>query len=669
MPDHLKPNARPHARPAAIVQDDDSRSVVLNEEGWFVRRRDSGETALLEASLDLYFFGYGNAYAAALRDFYRVSGQPPALPRYALGVWWSRYWPYTDRELIALVEQFQSQEIPIAVSIADMDWHVVQNDYTNGWTGYTWNRHLFPDPPAFLRAMHERGVRVGLNLHPADGVHPHEAQYKEMREAVGGACVGDAEPVPFGPADARFMEAYLRLLHRPLEQQGVDLWWIDWQQGERSGLPGLDPLLALNHAHFMDLRRDGIPRVILSRYGGLGSHRYPVGFSGDSVATWESLAFQPELTATAANVGYGWWSHDIGGHMAGSGSPELYLRWVQFGVFSPIFRVHSSRNPYNVRLPWEFDGETGRALQDAFKLRGNLIPYIATHLARHTEGDLPLCTPMYYHYPEIGAAYEVSSQYMFGNDLLVAPFIEPVDPEVGLARRLVWIPPGDWYHLFSGERFVGPRRVGYYGGIHDIPVFARGGALVPMQLDGISPGEPHPGRIELHVFPAEASTAELIEDDGVRIRFGQRQANGVLDVALEVDGDSTAHEREIIVELCGFTTPSGSTGAPSTESRIGPFTVASGPRSVIQVRWDGSPGVEPEHLRAVRARRLLIAMDVPDTVKRTVGARITNDFGLRALEGSIERLTPTQVRALAETVSGRAFEELLLSIGEVESVR
>ncbi len=650
---------------------DDSRSVVLNEDGWFVRRRDPGETVLLETSLDLYFFGYGNAYAEALRDFYRVSGQPPALPRYALGVWWSRYWPYTDRELIALVEQFQSREIPIAVSIADMDWHVVENDYTNGWTGYTWNRDLFPDPPAFLREMHERGVRVGLNLHPADGVHPHEAQYEAMREAMGGARAGDAEPVPFEPADARFMEAYLRLLHRPLEDQGVDLWWIDWQQGEQSGLPALDPLLALNHAHFLDLRRDGTPRIVLSRYAGLGSHRYPVGFSGDSIATWESLAFQPELTATAANVGYGWWSHDIGGHMAGNGSPELYLRWVQFGVFSPIFRVHSSRNPYNVRLPWEFDGEIGHALEDAFKLRGRLIPYIATHLARHADGGIPLCTPMYYHYPEIDAAFDASSQYMFGNDLLVAPFVEPIESEVGLARRLVWIPPGDWYHLFSGERFVGPRRVGYYGGIHDTPLFARGGALVPMQSNGIPPSEPHPGRIELHVFPADASNAELIEEDGVSIRFGQREENGVLelDVALEVEGTSTTNEREILVELRGFAPPIGSTGAPLTESRIGPFIVGSDRRRAIQVRWDGSPGVEPEHLRAARARRLLLAMDVPDTVKRTVGARLAEHFDLRALEGSIERLSPVQARALAETVSGRAFEDVLLATGEVERSR
>ncbi|MFW6313181.1 MAG: TIM-barrel domain-containing protein, partial [Spirochaetota bacterium] len=306
---------------------DDSQSVVLEEGEWFARRRDPAETALLEASEDLYFFGYGRDFERALRDFYRVSGPPPALPRYALGVWWSRYWPYSDRELLALVDEFQSHDIPIAVSIADMDWHIVENEYTNGWTGYTWNRDLFPDPPAFLSAMHERGVRVGLNLHPADGVHPHEAQYEAMRAATIGSRTGDAphfdtEPVAFEPHDARFMEAYLRLLHRPLEEQGVDLWWIDWQQGERSGLPGLDPLLALNHAHFLDLRRDGTPRLILSRYAGLGSHRYPVGFSGDSIATWESLAFQPELTSTAANVGYGWWSHDIGGHMAGNGSPE-----------------------------------------------------------------------------------------------------------------------------------------------------------------------------------------------------------------------------------------------------------------------------------------------------------------------------------------------------------
>src|SRR5690606_29482521 len=115
---------------------------------------------------------------------------------------------------------------------------------------------------------------------------------------------------------------------------------------------------------------------IFSRWGGLGNHRYPIGFSGDTHVTWRSLAYQPYFTATAANVGYGWWSHDIGGHTFGIEEPELYLRWVQYGVFSPIFRLHSTKNHFHERLPWKYDAEIGRLASDMLRLRHQLIPYL-----------------------------------------------------------------------------------------------------------------------------------------------------------------------------------------------------------------------------------------------------------------------------------------------------
>ena len=119
------------------------------------------------------------------------------------------------------------------------------------------------------------------------------------------------------------MRAYFEVLHRALERQGVDFWWVDWQSGPYSRAAGIDPLWILNHLHFLDNNdttpRNGAAGLTFSRYAGPGSHRYPIGFSGDTVISWASLAFQPEFTATASNIGYGWWSHDIGGHFWGEG--------------------------------------------------------------------------------------------------------------------------------------------------------------------------------------------------------------------------------------------------------------------------------------------------------------------------------------------------------------
>ena len=192
-------------------------------------------------------------------------------------------------------------------------------------------------------------------MHPAEGVHAHEAAYAAIAKRMGIDPAAEL-PVSFDPTDPDFVEAYLEELHHPLEDEGVDFWWLDWQQGGVTKVPGLDPLWLLNHLHFLDSGRDGRRPLTFSRYAGIGSHRYPIGFSGDTHITWESLDFQPYFTATASNAGYGWWSHDIGGHFKGYRDDELATRWVQLGVFSPVNRLHSGLNPFNTKEPWRFDG-------------------------------------------------------------------------------------------------------------------------------------------------------------------------------------------------------------------------------------------------------------------------------------------------------------------------
>ena len=302
---------------------DDSSSLVFDEAGW-LEARDAPAGAL-----DLYFLGYGHAYQDCLADFCKVAGPVPVLPRWVLGNWWSRYWRYTQQELGDLMLDFEANQVPLSVCIIDMDWHLTDTgNACSGWTGYTWNRDLFPDPPGFVRFLHELGLRTALNLHPAEGIHSHEAMYPQMAEAVG-IDPASERPVQFDIEDPAFAKAYFEFLHHPQEAQGVDFWWVDWQQGNPSRLPGLNLLWWINHLHFHDLGRDDQKRPFLfSRWGGLGNHRYPIGFSGDTIVSWESLAFQPCFTAVAANVGYGWWSHDIGGHMNGVEDPELYTRWV-----------------------------------------------------------------------------------------------------------------------------------------------------------------------------------------------------------------------------------------------------------------------------------------------------------------------------------------------------
>ena len=180
------------------------------------------------------------------------------VPRYALGNWWSRYYKYTEKTYKELMERFEQEQIPFSVAVIDMDWHLVDIDpkYGSGWTGYTWNRDFFPDPEGFLKWLHERNMRVTLNVHPADGVRAHEEQYRAVAEEMG-ADWEKEQPVNFDPADPKFLEACFKHIYHPMEDQGVDFWWLDWQSGGISKVEGLDPLWVLNHYHYLDNKRGG----------------------------------------------------------------------------------------------------------------------------------------------------------------------------------------------------------------------------------------------------------------------------------------------------------------------------------------------------------------------------------------------------------------------------
>ena len=488
---------------------DDTRSLAIEQDGELYPRDMDLEYQ------DIYFFGHGLDYKQALKDFSLVAGKAPLIPRWALGNWWSRYWAYSAEELLLLMNEFKERRIPLSVCVIDMDWHITEtgND-SSGWTGYTWNRDLFPDPQSFLGSLHQMGLKTTMNLHPADGIYPHEDQYQRMCEATGMDPVSE-NPVKFDLSNPDFTAAYFPILHHPLENMGVDFWWIDWQQGSESEFDGLDPLWWLNHHHYYDnLNRKPGPGLIFSRYGGLGSHRYPIGFSGDTIVNWGSLAYQPYFTATSANVNYGWWSHDIGGHMHGIKDPELFIRWVQFGVFSPIFRLHSSNQPEQERRPWGYGGEVEKITREYMRLRHRLIPYLYTMVYRSHQDDLPLVLPLYYEWPDEEKSCQYADQYLFGSELLVAPFLGPRDKKTQLCEKEIWLPDGTWFDFFNGTEYSGNTVDVIKGDLSQIPVFARAGAIVPLACEGDVFGTGNPSSLDIVLFPGRDNQFVLIEDNG-----------------------------------------------------------------------------------------------------------------------------------------------------------
>lgn len=503
----------------------DFRFEQGEESPWpWVMERPSGDRQ------DWYFFGYGHNYRKALGDYVRVAGRIPLPPRFAFGAWWSRYWAYSDQEIEEIIRGFHQNSTPLAVFVIDMDWHPIfgghfgdhdASGHSKGWTGYSWNKLLFPDPDQFLAKLHGDGLKTSLNLHPASGIQSWEDGYPAMARAMG-IDPATKQYVPFDITDKKFATNYFNLILHPLEKQGVDFWWLDWQQEPTTKLPGVTPTWWINYVHFTDQQREGHRPLLFHRWGGLGNHRYQIGFSGDTISVWDSLAFQPWFTATAANVGYAYWSHDIGGHMPGAVEPELYTRWVQFGAFSPILRTHTTKNPEAERRIWAYPEPYSQVLRSAFQLRYALQPYIYTE-ARHTyDTGVAFLRPLYYDWPKASEAYTSRNEYLFGDEMLAAPVVAPEDKVSQLATEKIWLPEGDWIEWPTGKHLSGPATVERSFSIDQIPVYLRAGAIVPMQPEMSYTGQMRVDPLIVNVWPlvpGASSSYTVYEDSGVSVEY------------------------------------------------------------------------------------------------------------------------------------------------------
>lgn len=497
---------------------DDSRGFLFDNSEWaWVKQRPDGD------GQDWYFLGYGHDYKAALKDYTVFAGKIPLPPRYAFGYWWSRYWAYSDNELRELVNDFHRYDIPLDVLVIDMDWHYTTPG-KGGWTGWTWNERLFPDHKALLKDLKKDNLKITLNLHPADGVAAYEAQYPEVARDMG-MDLQKGETIPWVSSDKRFIRSMFdRILH-PMERTGVDFWWLDWQQFPYDlRVDSLSNTWWLNYCFFTDMERQGIARPMLyHRWGGLGNHRYQIGFSGDSFITWESLDYQPYFNATASNVLYGYWSHDIGGHMAGRVQPEMYTRWLQFGCVAPIMRTHSTKDFGMNKEPWVFDKRHTNIIRQTIQQRYQLAPYIYAMARKAYEEGLSLCRPLYYDYPENPEAYDFKNQYMFGDQLLVAPVTFPADG-TGYARLKVWLPAGnDWYEWHTGTLLQGGQVVERPFAIDEYPLYLKAGSILPFygKVDNLNSNKEE---INVTVFPGDKGSFTMYEDNGNDNEYAARFA-------------------------------------------------------------------------------------------------------------------------------------------------
>ncbi len=481
---------------------DDSTDLLLTGDWVSARPKTAGQ--------DWYLFGYGSNYRAALKSLTAVGGDVPLPRKNLLGTWFSRYWAFSSTDYRNIVEEYKQHDFPLDNIVLDMDWH------KDGWTGWSWNRKLLPDAEKLLADFHADGLQTTLNLHPADGVGPQEDGYANFMKALGQPA--DGKTAPFDAGSQQYMTALSTQILAPLRKNGVDFWWLDWQQYPNTrSIPELTNLWWLNELLTRDTSQDGRRGVSFSRWAGWGDHRHPIHFSGDADAGWNMLAFEVPYTSTAGNVGCFFWSHDIGGHNGGR-NEESYTRWCQFGALSAALRSHSSRDAATDRRPWNYPDWAENSMRVSFHLRSQLFPYIYGSVAQSCRDSVPLNRPVYFDYPKEEAAYHNGQEYLYGDNLLVAPIASPGVGPGRVAHQSVWFPTGnDWFNTFTSEKFGGGTQALCAADINEIPLFARGGVPIPMQAYSARMTTAPLATLRVRTFPgADGSTgrSSLYEDDG-----------------------------------------------------------------------------------------------------------------------------------------------------------
>lgn len=483
-----------------FVSIDDSGNYEIDANGFLVKPDVN--------KVDIYLFMYKRDFGMCLRDYFTLTGYPSLIPRYALGIWWNKERIYNFEDTKSLIKTFSRQQIPLSVLLLSEFWHIKDaKDYNLYRTGFTFNKDLFPNPTEFIKYMHDRGVRVGINIDPSEGVRKEEERYLNVSKELN---VVDGITVPYNVYDKNFMAVFVKHLIDPLLDIGVDVFWLDYRKD-------LDSIQTLQYYYNKNFdRMKNIRNLVMTRSPLVAPHKAGILYSGETIVSWDTLKFLPFYNSMAANKGVTWWSHDVGGYKDGIEDSELYLRYIQFSTFSPIFRFSSKRGVYYKREPWMWDVKTFTVAREYCWLRQRLIPYLYTAAYEYHKTGKPLIQPIYYTYPEIYDEPTYRNEYYFGKELFIAPITKPKDVTMNRSIERVFLPKGVWYDFKTGKKFVGNKRYVVFYKEEEYPIFARAGAIIPLaNLEkNINDTNP-PKSMEINIFPGQSNEFKMYEDDGI----------------------------------------------------------------------------------------------------------------------------------------------------------
>jgi len=498
---------------------DDSRSALLNANGTVTDRPSHGT----QPYQDGYFFGYGTNYKQGLSDLNALTGGANLLPESAYGIWYSRYYAYTAADYEnTLLPTFRSTFTPLDWLVVDTDWKA-----PNQWDGWNWNSALFPDPNAFMAWTQQQGLETSFNIHV--GIAGNDPQFPAANSTAGGLSPdpGRSGDYEFDWSNPNQLAAYFNL-HKPFEQQGVREWWLDYCGGcgnSTASDPHVAPDNFINQAYAQDDAARGLRGFSFGRIGSseqagdLGTYalgpwserRNTMQFTGDTEATWAMMSLEAHFAGDEAAAGISNVSNDIGSFHGNHLADDMYARWVQLGTFQPIDRLHSDHGD---RLPWNYGAAADASAERFLRLREALVPYTYTLAEQAHATGVPIIRPLYLDYPGNNEAYTYNQEYLYGDNVLVAPITSPNDAN-GNGSVSAWIPPGTWTDYFTGTSYTGPAAVTITDPLSAMPVLIKSGGIMPTRTDYVQDAAQKPlTQLTLSVAAGADGSFPLYQDAG-----------------------------------------------------------------------------------------------------------------------------------------------------------
>ena len=472
----------------------------------------------------------GDTWEDLIRNYTLLTGRQPLPPRWALGNFSSRFGYHSQEEVMQTIKEFKKEEIPVDAIILDLFWFGHEIKGTMGNLAFV--KDSFPNPKKMIKDLKQQGVHTVLVTEPFILTTSNRWEEAVKNDVLAKDSLGAPYTFDFYFGNTGLIDIFdpsarqwFWNIYAGLEEMGVDGWWGDLGEPEvhpealQHAIGSADEVHNIYGHYWAKMIFDGyaenFPRqrpFILMRAGAAGSQRYGLmPWSGDVSRSWGGLKPQPEIALQMGLQGLAYMHSDLGGFAGDLLDDELYARWLQYGVFQPLFRPHAQEEVASEPV---FRAERAKELaKKAIELRYKLLPYNYTLAFRNSIEGLPLMRPLFFEEPGNFRLYSIAGEYLWGDIFLISPVLRP-----NISEQEVYFPgTSSWYDFYTGEKHEKGSTAFIQLKEEYIPTFVRGGALIPMAKPMQSTSEFSAELVELHYFfdaEVKSSSAMLYNDDG-----------------------------------------------------------------------------------------------------------------------------------------------------------